>query len=336
MADTASLARQCEPVCPVCGGNNWSAGLKLFDDRYGHPGTFVLGKCDGCGHRLTLPMLREAELGPLYSTYYPRKVASVPALRQQAEEVKKPLAAFRRWLFGTDNQGQYEVCPGDKVLDVGCGSCLSLLEAKNLGALAWGIETDPNVQRLARELEVPVHQGSLHDHPFPGKSFDLIVLNQVIEHIPEPALALQELRSRLSAKGRLIVVFPNAASLQCRLSGSRWINWHIPYHQHHFTRKTFAHMAQRAGYRVVRQRTVTPNLWSLLQLQAVLRPARQGEANPLWEVPSSNEPSPVMRKSLKQVLLDGLLLGFSLLNRPLDLMGMGDSLMVELKRDDGT
>ena len=93
-------------------------------------------------------------------------------------------------------------------------------------------------------------------------------MNQVIEHFPDPDLALHNLRGRLAPNGRMILVFPNTASFWRCLSGDRWINWHVPYHLHHFTFDSFRRMAQNSGFRVVRLRTITPNVWTLLQLRA--------------------------------------------------------------------
>ena len=72
------------------------------------------------------------------------------------------------------------------VFDIGCGDCSSLIEINNLGAKAFGIEADTNVKSIAKSLNLKVHFGSVEDNPFSGKKFDLIVMNQVIEHIPEP------------------------------------------------------------------------------------------------------------------------------------------------------
>ena len=57
-----------------------------------------------------------------------------------------------------------------------------------------------------------VHIGNIEDNPYIGKLFDLIVLNQVIEHIPELHKALEIIKEKLSPNGRIIIVVPNNAS----------------------------------------------------------------------------------------------------------------------------
>jgi SAM-dependent methyltransferase len=285
---------------------------------------------------MTRPSLNESDLADLYGTYYPRKNITSEQVTAQAAKVRRVFSRICRWLKGADNQGQYSALPGEKMLDIGCGSGLSLLEAKALGVDAWGIEADPNAQRFADQLGLRIHQGGLQDAPFADVSFDIVVLNQVIEHIPEPDKALQLIQQRLAANGRVILVFPNVNSLWCKLSGLRWINWHIPYHLHHFTLKTFTRMAERCGYRVVRTRTITPNLWSLLQLRACRQSIVRGETNPMWRVePSSastEAPSAIsVRVRIKRLVRVPVMMAIAVVNRLVDSLGYGDSLVVELR-----
>lgn len=254
--------------CPVCGGKENTIIRKSFDDRYGYPELFSIAECSGCGHLMTSPRISDTDVSELYEKYYPRKSLNVEDVICGVSKPTRLSSRITRWWNGTDNQGQYSVSPQEVMLDVGCGSGASLLEAQALGAEAYGTEADPNVKRIAAELELNIHFGSLYDEPFQGKSFELIVMNQVIEHMPDPDLALQRLRNRLSSKGRIVLVFPNSASLGRRISGERWINWHIPYHQHHFNFKSFSRLALRCELEVVRSRTVTPNEWTLLQIRS--------------------------------------------------------------------
>lgn len=323
--------------CPVCDARETNAGMSVFDDRYGHPGEFRLAGCLGCGHVMTLPRFREEELPFLYGTYYPRKSLTAELVARQAADATTLWGRLSRWWMGGDNQGQFQVRPGEKMLDVGCGSGFSLLVAKRLGAEAYGVEADPNVLALAEKLNLRIHLGSIHDQPFPEVSFELVVLNQVIEHIPEPGLALQAIVDRLAPQGRIIAVFPNRNSLWRRLTGIRWINWHVPYHLHHFDKGGFSRLAAKYGLQTMRLRTITPNLWTLLQLRAArVRPVR-GQASPVWRVAERAEGNGATGRSsqaqrFKAVLLPVVLGVLGVVNRCVDLLGQGDCLMIELRR----
>lgn len=282
---------------------------------------------------MTSPRLTEAELPALYGKYYPRKSITADSVWAQAESGDSLLIRLRRWWTGGDNQGQYSVCQGERMLDIGCGSGGSLLYAQSKGALAYGIEADPNVQKLAKSLGLSIHQGNLADEPFPDIKFDLIIMNQVIEHIPEPDETLRMAIKRLAPNGRMVMVFPNRASLWCRLSGKRWINWHVPYHLHHFTMASFRRLAEQSGLTVTRHRTVTPNLWTFLQFRALISKPVQGVPNSLWRVNADPTPTHSTRRarSLRQVVVAVILNLFSIMNRCVDALGQGDCLLVELK-----
>jgi len=336
--DSNFQAQTVPPIpCPVCGCARALVDKEVYDDRYGHPDLFELVRCSDCGHLMTRPSLSESDLAHLYGTYYPRKNITTEQVTAQAAKVRRAFSGIRRWLMGADNQGQYSARPGEKMLDVGCGSGLSLLEAKAMGVDAWGIEADPNAQRFADQLGLCIHQGVLQDEPFAGISFDLVVLNQVIEHIPEPDQALHDIRQRLTPHGRVISIFPNVNSLWCRLSGLRWINWHIPYHQHHFILSGFRQMAERCGFRVVRSRTITPNGWTLLQILANLQSIARGEVNPMWQVKAPSKTTPAVastsRFPWKKMIRIPVMVLLSVVNRLVDSFGYGDSLMVELRPD---
>jgi SAM-dependent methyltransferase len=326
-----------DTTCIACGSSLEVFIDRIWDDRYGCPGVFSVLQCGSCGQMVTTPHLTEAELPSLYSKYYPRRNIDFDALENESSLVAKKHARFKRWLAGTDNQGHYLAKPGQRVLDIGCGSCLSLLELRQLGVEPFGVEADPNVAIIAQRYGLNVHIGSIHNNPFPGQVFDLITLNQVIEHVPDPAALLRVVRDRLAPGGRIVLSFPNVSSGQRRLSGSRWINWHVPYHQHHFNRRSFTHLARQQGYEVVSARSITPNLWTLLQLRALGRAPDQGVASEAWQSgPTSGAERPSFVRRLKNALLRRLrrVVGYLLLviNRIADRLGAGDSLLVVLKK----
>lgn len=331
------MSKQGSVRCIACGSGCTPYIDAIWDDRYGSPGTFSILKCNACGQMVTSPQLTEQDLPDLYSRYYPRREVDFTALRNEADLVLREGAAEKRHREGTDNQGHYLVKPGQKVLDIGCGSCVSLLEVRNLGGESWGVEADPNVRAIADHFGLNVHIGSIHDNPFPGQSFDLIVLNQVIEHVPDPPALLRLVRDRLNPGGKVVLAFPNTGSLNRRVSGRKWINWHIPYHLHHYNSRSFSLIAEKAGYQVENIKSITPNLWTVLQLRAYGDEAAEGQASTAWtgSGPSvSGKASLAMRwKNRFASRATGLAHGLiGPVNRLADAFGWGDSLLVVLRK----
>jgi SAM-dependent methyltransferase len=101
---------------------------------------------------------------------------------------------------------------GDRVLDAGCGEGILSFLAARLGCSVIGQDiSEPNV-RAARgrsaDLGVPVEflQGDLERLPFADGSFDVVVSSHVIEHLPDPAAGLAELRR--VTRDRALIAMP--------------------------------------------------------------------------------------------------------------------------------
>ena len=101
--------------------------------------------------------------------------------------------------------------PGSRLLDAGCGPGGFLRWAVDHGsfATAAGVDIGADAIVLARERvpEADLRTGELRALPFPDASFDLVVTNDVLQHVPETDVAesLRELRRLLAPDGTLLV-----------------------------------------------------------------------------------------------------------------------------------
>jgi ubiquinone/menaquinone biosynthesis C-methylase UbiE len=96
-----------------------------------------------------------------------------------------------------------------RVLEVGCGEgiVLAALAARLPGTRFDGLELDETALGQAR-VRCPgakLVRGDACELPFGDQSFDLVVCLEVLEHLPEPARALRELR-RVARAGCLLSV----------------------------------------------------------------------------------------------------------------------------------
>jgi SAM-dependent methyltransferase len=103
---------------------------------------------------------------------------------------------------------------GASVLDVGCAEGGGLCAFHDLGAHCTGFDITPEriafgeVLRGNRVMECTV--GDLHatPPPFAGRTFDLVMLHDVFEHLEEKVKALGILRTYLKPGGRILITFP--------------------------------------------------------------------------------------------------------------------------------
>ena len=107
-----------------------------------------------------------------------------------------------------------------KLLDAGCGDGINLLELDrilyehNPKNLIMGMDLNPvRVARAKNRASGPVLQGSLTNLPFAEEEFDAVLCSHVIEHIPNPELAIDEIVRILKPGGVAIVGVPNEGCL---------------------------------------------------------------------------------------------------------------------------
>jgi methionine biosynthesis protein MetW len=107
------------------------------------------------------------------------------------------------------------------VLDVGCwdGSATVEYARATGGPRAYGIEVfaDPARAAAARGVSVVVADLERERFPWPDQSMDLIVCNQVFEHLKNVWLPMSEMARVLRVRGHLVFSVPNLASLHNRV-----------------------------------------------------------------------------------------------------------------------
>lgn len=108
---------------------------------------------------------------------------------------------------------------GASVLDVGCGDAGALIAFAEKGAKCAGIECfDTSLERgklraADHGVQVDLKKGVAESIPFPDASFDLVMLDNVLEHVTDRPGTLREVRRVLKPGGLLYMVTPKPFSL---------------------------------------------------------------------------------------------------------------------------
>jgi len=109
-----------------------------------------------------------------------------------------------------------EFNPNAKVIDLGCGDGEFTLRIKSkIGASeVYGVDIyEPSIEK-ARMKGIKVIKHDLNEFPYPfdDNTFDVVVSNQVIEHLIYPVRFLREVYRILKPKGYVVISTENLAS----------------------------------------------------------------------------------------------------------------------------
>ena len=120
-----------------------------------------------------------------------------------------------------------------KILDIGAGTGDFLLEAKNKNWETVGVEPNEKAKSIA------INKGVLFAdtiEKLESNSFDVITLWHVLEHVPDVAHQVAELKRLLKPSGTLIIAVPNFKSFDANYYKTFWAAYDVPRHLWHFSK----------------------------------------------------------------------------------------------------
>lgn len=164
------------------------------------------------------------------------------------------------------------------ILDAGCGGGATLETLRKYGR-PRGMELSEEAVLYNRERGREVVQGSIERMPFADNSFDLTLALDVIEHVPDDLLALEELSRVLRPGGSLLVTVPALAMLWSAHDEANG-------HYRRYTVGSLRGRVERAGFEVVLATYFNTFLFpAILGARMIGRLRRKGETSDLGEVP---------------------------------------------------
>ena len=233
-------------ACAVCGAEDarvrWEtllddptqtpleAVFRCTNTRYGRFGRIV--QCRRCGLLYRDP--QEADLLDAYA-------AAVDD--DYLEEWQARRSTFQRSLR---QLSRYAHPPGD-LLDVGCSTGFFLRVAAEAGWHAVGLEPSRWAVEQARSDGLEVYEGVLGDSPIAGRSFDVVTLWDVLEHVRDPREVLQAAWGALRPGGVLGLTTMDVGSLVARLLGPRWPHL-MRMHLWYFRRRHILALLREDGF----------------------------------------------------------------------------------------
>jgi 2-polyprenyl-3-methyl-5-hydroxy-6-metoxy-1,4-benzoquinol methylase len=239
--------------CNFCHADDFEILLSDGRDRRHHlPGEFRLVKCRECSLVYLNPRPTAEALGayypPDYSPYVQRGI----------------FGKLTHWLRKREVSGlRRSLAAGAEVLEVGCAAGDLLVPLREAGFRVTGVELSDHAAATARTRHhLDVHTGTIASAPLAGRSFDAVIMRNVIEHVPDPKGDLEKAASMLRPGGLIVMRTDNVASSDARLFGSLWYGFDFPRHLTLFSPTTLSALVRAAGLEVTRvQYSLVPTHW---------------------------------------------------------------------------
>jgi SAM-dependent methyltransferase len=224
-------------ICPACGSAGPSAS------RLYRRASWPTWDCGACAVSFVWPLPEAAYLSEVYRF---ERYASV-VYRADSPRMRRRAAMVDALLSKTEATIEHI----GSLLDVGCSTGTLMGVASRRGWTVEGLERDlTTADTAARRVGAVVHCAETIGELPADRSYDLIVMSHVLEHVRDPAATLREARVRLRASGNLLIRVPNARSVASRSTGRLWPWFCPPIHLYYFDLGALTHVLDRTGFEV--------------------------------------------------------------------------------------
>lgn len=252
--------------CAICGGEGNASEIyparleredlrpEIFSARRKPDGVhYRLVKCQSCGLVRSDPAADAGEIAQIYAE----------SGFDYAGEVENLTATYGRYL----RRIVALAGAAGSLLEIGCGNGFFLEEALRQGFRdVRGIEPSADaIRRATPAIAARIVPGVFRRGAFEPGTFDVICLFQVLDHLPDPARALEAAREMLKPGGLLLCLNHDVEAMSARVLGEKSPIVDVE-HTFLFGKDTLRRLLESSGFRVERIGTA----WNRCSLRYLL------------------------------------------------------------------
>jgi len=241
-------AHETKEPCPLCGAMVWSRHPAQPGYRLGL--SFEVLHCTGCNTSFAHPLVVDTAIyDAIYS--HPEQIPGYDryaVYARRVSEVDDPMGFLARSedVYWSISSCVKKMGPGARILDIGSGMGYLTCALRKSGYEATGLDVSRVAVAKAIERYGPYYQeADLAEWSVSHAGvFDMVIMAELIEHVPDPAAFLGMAAKLLRPGGRLVITTPNKSYFP------PWVLWETdvpPVHLWWFSENSMRLFARKSG-----------------------------------------------------------------------------------------
>jgi 2-polyprenyl-3-methyl-5-hydroxy-6-metoxy-1,4-benzoquinol methylase len=234
--------------CPVCHSEDIKQKIKTRD-FFLTGESFTIYTCEKCGILFTNPRPEEEKLADYYKSenYYSHNAKGQGIIPKVYRTIRKRNIIYKYKLIT-------RFVPNGKILDIGCGTGEFLYFFKTKGWITKGVEPGEKARTFAGEnYQLKIGTEDYLDEA-EEKSFDVITLWHVLEHVGDINNRLNQINRLLKDEGLLVIALPNPESADAKYYGQYWAGYDVPRHLFHFPPQAFENLMSQYNLEIIEKK----------------------------------------------------------------------------------
>jgi len=209
--------------------------------------TFELWHCEACNFRFIQNAPPENKIGRYYDSekYQSHSLDSNSLFNKMFQLARKYSVWWRCRLVLKASKKKH-----GELLDIGSGVGAFAHGIKQYGWHVTALEPDEDARATADTQYAVVAQPMGNLYKLSPKSFDIITLWHVLEHVHDIHDYLIQISQLLKDDGLLIIAVPNFLSVDAKYYKKFWDAYDVPRHLHHFSHTSLLKLASKYGFAI--------------------------------------------------------------------------------------
>ena len=242
-----ALANQQNIICPVCDASN-AAILMSVTDFSLTGDLFEIVHCEKCSLNFTYPIPDKDAIAPYYN--FPEYISHTDIKKGWMNTLyhkvrQRTLKQKTDWV-----QSLFTGYKG-ALLEVGAGTGAFADAMAKTGWKVTALEPDESSRAIAlKNYGINLMPSSALEN-LPAKSFDVITLWHVLEHVHDLKIYIHTFSKLLKHNGRLIIAVPNHTSYDAQFYKNYWAAYDVPRHLYHFSPSSMKFLMKSNGFELV-------------------------------------------------------------------------------------